>query len=124
MSLRKNVGGGSFLAGYKRAFADQSALELHGAVGLQSLLSVQHTVPLGPESSGSLVASWQPKAGLGLQVWCATAPLHSHCSVPSSHLPGHVPLCPSPCCHPLPWPLSRPPHSIHPSSPSVCLRSL
>lgn len=67
VSVRKNVGGGSFLAGYKRHFADYSSLEVHGAVGLRTLLSAQHTAQLSPESSASLVASWQPNAGVGLQ---------------------------------------------------------
>lgn len=42
--------------------------QVHGAVGLRTLLSAQHTVQLSPESSASLVASWQPNAGVGLQV--------------------------------------------------------
>ncbi|KAL4442759.1 hypothetical protein ABPG77_006753 [Micractinium sp. CCAP 211/92] len=67
VNVRKNVGGGSFLAGYKRHFADFSSFEVHGAVGLRTLLSAQHTVQLSPESSASLVASWQPNAGVGLQ---------------------------------------------------------
>ena len=41
--------------------------QVHGAVGLRTLLSAQHSVQLTPESSASLVASWQPHAGLGLQ---------------------------------------------------------
>lgn len=36
-------------------------------MGLRTLLSAQHTVQLTPESSGSLIASWQPNAGVGLQ---------------------------------------------------------
>jgi DnaJ family protein C protein 11 len=67
VNVRKNVGGGSFLAGYKRHFADYSSFEVHGAVGLRTLLSAQHSVQLTPESSASLVASWQPHVGLGLQ---------------------------------------------------------
>lgn len=43
-------------------------LQVHGAVGLRSLLSVQHSVQLSPESSASLIASWQPNMGMGLQV--------------------------------------------------------
>lgn len=42
-------------------------LQVHGAVGLRTLLSAQHSVQLTPESSASLVASWQPHVGLGLQ---------------------------------------------------------
>ncbi|EFN53601.1 hypothetical protein CHLNCDRAFT_58555 [Chlorella variabilis] len=67
VNVRKNVGGGSFLAGYKRHFADYSSLEVHGAVGLRTLLSAQHSVQLDADSSASLVASWQPDAGLGMQ---------------------------------------------------------
>lgn len=43
------------------------AAQVHGAVGLRTLLSAQHSVQLTPESSASLVASWQPNVGLGLQ---------------------------------------------------------
>ena len=43
------------------------APQVHGAVGLRTLLSVQHSVQLTPESSASLIASWQPHVGPGLQ---------------------------------------------------------
>lgn len=79
VNVRKNVGGGSFLAGYKRHFADYSSFEVSGAVGLRTLLTGQHTVQLSPESSASLVASWQPNAGVGLQ-FVTTRQLSGSCS--------------------------------------------
>lgn len=68
VNVRRDVGGGSFLAGYKRQFADYSSLQLTGAVGLRTLLTAQHTVQLSPDSTASLVASWQPNVGVGVQV--------------------------------------------------------
>lgn len=67
VSVRKEVGGGSFLAGYKRVYQDYSTLELHAAAGLKSMVSIQSTVQLSQQSSASLISTWQPKSGLGLQ---------------------------------------------------------
>eukprot|EP00887_Chlorella_sp_A99_P006975 scaffold2.g6975.t1 len=61
------MGGGSFLGGYRRIFGDGASLDLHAAVGLKTLLSVQSSMPLSDVSTGTLAASWQPRAGLGLQ---------------------------------------------------------
>ncbi len=65
VNVRGDAGGGSFVAGYKRAFADYSALELHAAAGLRQLLSVQHSVRLSEHSGASLIATWQPQVGGG-----------------------------------------------------------
>jgi hypothetical protein len=114
VNVRKNVGGGSFLAGYKRAFADSSSLELHGAVGMRTLLSAQHSVQLSPESSASLIASWQPNAGPGLQVrrhdhYCLRRQHHASCMTAGCAIHSYCPfgawpaLLPSlPCLRALP----------------------
>ncbi len=76
--------------------------QVHGAVGLRTLLSAQHTVQLSPESSASLVASWQPNAGVGLQV---------------RHLPAD--RCSKPCVPPH-RPAKRAPPSTEASPGRVC----
>lgn len=53
VNVRKNVGGGSFLAGYKRHFADYSSLEVRTAArrsvacrqASQGCAAMQHAVP-------------------------------------------------------------------------------
>ena len=65
---RGDHGGGSFVAGYKRAYSDFSTVEFHGMAGLRTLLSAQTTVQLSPESTGTLATSWQPGRGVGLQI--------------------------------------------------------
>jgi hypothetical protein len=65
--VQREVGGGSFLAGYRRAYADSSSLDLHAALGLQTLLSAQHSVQLSPVASATLAATWQPRVGAGVQ---------------------------------------------------------
>ena len=117
MNVRKNVGGGSFLAGYKRAFADSSSLELHGAVGMRTLLSAQHSVQLSPESSASLIASWQPNAGPGLQVRRHITAACAANTVPAA--------CPAGCAAPLPLPFrSLASHAATPAVPArpACLQ--
>lgn len=71
VNVRKNVGGGSFLAGYKRAYADYSTFELHAAAGLKTLLTASSGVQLSQHAHASLTATWQPQAGMGLQVMSA-----------------------------------------------------
>jgi DnaJ family protein C protein 11 len=68
VSVRGDAGGGSFLAGYKRSYADHSTLELHAAAGLKSLVSLSSSVALSEAAGASLVATWQPSAGPGLQL--------------------------------------------------------
>ena len=38
---QEKMGGGSFLGGYRRIFSDGSSMDLHAAVGLKTLLTVQ-----------------------------------------------------------------------------------
>lgn len=69
--MRKNVGGGSFLAGYKRAYSDYTTFELHAAAGLKTLLSASSGVQLSQHAHAGLTATWQPQMGMGLQVGTA-----------------------------------------------------
>lgn len=66
--VRGDHGGGSFLAGYKRAYADYTTFELHGMAGLKTLLSAQTSVQLSPLAGATMAASWQPGKGVGLQI--------------------------------------------------------
>jgi DnaJ family protein C protein 11 len=66
--VRGDQGGGSFLAGYKRVYADYTTFELHGMAGLKTLVSAQTSVQLSPLAGATMAASWQPGKGLGLQV--------------------------------------------------------
>lgn len=68
VSVRGDAGGGCFIAGYKRIYSDYTTLEFHGMAGLRTLLSVQTSTQLSPLSGATMVASWQPNRGLGLQV--------------------------------------------------------
>ena len=66
--VRGDHGGGSFLAGYKRVYADYTTFELHGMAGLKTLLSAQTSVQLSPLAGATMAASWQPGKGVGLQI--------------------------------------------------------
>jgi len=66
--VRGDHGGGSFLAGYKRVYADYTTFELHGMAGLKTLLSAQTTVQLSSMAGATMAASWQPGKGVGLQI--------------------------------------------------------
>jgi len=66
--VRGDHGGGSFLAGYKRVYADYTTFELHGMAGLKTLLSAQTSVQLSPVAGATMAASWQPGKGVGLQI--------------------------------------------------------
>ncbi|RMZ52146.1 hypothetical protein APUTEX25_001536 [Auxenochlorella protothecoides] len=68
VNVRKNVGGGSFLAGYKRVYSDYTTLDVNAAVGLKSLFSVSSGVQLSPHAQANLTATWQPDEGVGLQL--------------------------------------------------------
>lgn len=72
--VRGDHGGGSFLAGYRRVYSDQTTLDLQAAAGLKSLLSATTSVQLSPYANASLTVSWQPKrAGNGLGLSFATS---------------------------------------------------
>lgn len=45
VSVRRNVGGGSFLAGYKRSFADYSSLEVNSQLAARSASPLPHPAP-------------------------------------------------------------------------------
>jgi DnaJ homolog subfamily C member 11 len=66
--VRGDHGGGSFLAGYKRVYADYTTFELHGMAGLKTLVSAQTSVQLSPLAGATMAASWQPGKGVGLQI--------------------------------------------------------
>jgi DnaJ family protein C protein 11 len=66
--VRGDHGGGSFLAGYKRVYADYTTFELHGMAGLKTLISAQTSVQLSPLAGATMAASWQPGKGMGLQI--------------------------------------------------------
>ena len=68
VTVRGDHGGGCFIAGYKRLYSDYTTLEFHGMAGLKTLLSVQTSTQLSPNSGATLAASWQPNRGLGLQL--------------------------------------------------------
>jgi len=67
VSVRDNVGGGSFMAGYRRIYSNSTTLGFEASAGLRSLLSAQAGFQLSQHASASIAASWNPKSGAGLQ---------------------------------------------------------
>ncbi|EIE26180.1 DnaJ-domain-containing protein, partial [Coccomyxa subellipsoidea C-169] len=68
MAVQGNVGGGSFVCGLKRILTPRNSIELQAALGLKTFLSLQSTRQLSEHTSAGLGVTWQPRAGLGLQL--------------------------------------------------------
>mmetsp|Transcript_4852 Transcript_4852/g.13946 ORF Transcript_4852/g.13946 Transcript_4852/m.13946 type:complete len:731 (+) Transcript_4852:327-2519(+) len=66
--MKRGVGGSSFVAGYHRALTPLDSLDASAMIGLQTMFALTSTRQFNETVNASVGLSYQPEAGVGLQI--------------------------------------------------------
>jgi len=77
VTARDSMGGGSFVAGYHRIYANGAQASVEGSIGLQTLVGAQLSYPVSQFVAASAGVSWNAESGIGLDLGstCQLGPL-------------------------------------------------